>query len=523
MNKDETTKAQGVAYVLTFICMISLVILCFLIINQPSGMAALYIIFPIGIVAGLHIILGTGAIIAAIKAKNNLRNSWIYLYFISVLLYVLIELGFFTNLKQSFYKKADSLKYKQELLLFRAIKQKDITAVKQIIKSGVDLSHCFSHDRRFKDFSPLQYSFYYGTPEINHALLVAGADPVFSCAPAGSRISSPIVLAVRGQDVDSVSFLLAKNVPLTTPNNIYPLLPLAIAGRRTQLPPINPGRYHDKTKPDRKKTRKIITLLLAAGVPINDVYKHGTALLWAVASGDYDLVELLLKAGADPNKPENTSSYKFLPLFAAIRYQHPELAMLLLTNSPPADIQGWAGYYALITAAKFHDNQTVNFILESGFDLKSLYNEKNPNPYYRGIGEDLYDAIRKNNSSVIKALLAAGADINRPINTSGQPARPITALVADDLGKLKEIVALGGDVNAKDINGSAPLHLLAGCKYCSDPIPAMKNLLQLGADINILDKHGKTPLQRALDAKLADTQRFLRLHGAKATLAGTGP
>jgi len=484
-------------------------------------MAALYIIFPIGIVAGLHIILGAGAIIAAVKARNNLRNSWIYLYFISVLLSVFIWSGFFTNLKQSFCKKADSLEYKQELLLFQAIKQKDIATVKQIIKSGVNLSHCFSHDRRLKNFSPLQYSFYYGTPEINHALLVAGVDPVFSCAPAGNHISSPIVLAVRGQDVDSLSFLLAKNVPLTTPDNIYPLLPLAIAGKRTQLPPINPGRYQDKIKPDQGKTNKIVKLLLTARVPVNDVYKHGTALLWAVASGDYDLVELLLKAGADPNKSDDTSSYKFLPLFAAIRYQYPELAMRLLNNTPPADIKGWAGYFALITAAKFHNNQTVNFILESGFDLKSLYNEKNPNPYFRGIGEDLYNAFRKNEASVVKALLAAGADINRPINTSGHPAKPITALVADDLEKLKEIVALGGDVNAKDINGSAPLHLLAGCKYCSDPIPAMKNLLQLGADINILDKHRKTPLQRALDAKLADAQRFLRLHGAKATLPET--
>ncbi len=322
-------------------------------------------------------------------------------------------------------------------------------------------------------------------------------------------------------DVESVSFLLSKNVPLTTPNNIYPLIPLAIAGRRPQLPPINPGRYQDKIKPDRKKTHKIVKLLLTAGVPINDVYKHGTALLWAVASGDYDLVELLLKAGADPNNFEDTSLYKFSPLFAAIQYKHPELAMLLLTNSPPVDIKGWSGYYALITAAKFHDNQTVNFILQSGFDLKSLYNEKNPSPYYRGIGEDLYDAIRKNDSSVVKALLAAGVDINRPINTSGQPAKPITSLVTDDLKKLKEIVAFGGDVNAKDINGFAPLHLLAGCKYCSDPIPAMENLLQLGANINILDKQGKTPLQIAIKAKLDDTQRFLRLHGAKATLPGT--
>ncbi len=110
-------------------------------------------------------------------------------------------------------------------------------------------------------------------------------------------------------------------------------------------------------------------------------------------------------------------------------------------------------------------------------------------------------------------MLAAGADINRPFRTSGM--MPITALVAHDLELLKKVVALGGNVNARNKYGYAPLHELAGCKSSIDPIPAMENLLQLGADINILDSHGKTPLQIAINAKLTDTQQFLCSHGTK--------
>ncbi len=396
MSNDKSTKSQGRAYVLTFICMTSLVILLFLIMNQPSGMAALYIIMPMGIVAMLHIVLGAGAIISAIKAGNHLRNSWIYLYFISVLLFVLIWSGFFSNFQKSLQNKADTLQHKKEMALFQAIKQKDLTAVEQIIKSGVNLSHCFSHDRALKKFSLLQYSFYYGTPEINHALLEAGADPVFSCAPADSYIGEPIVLALRGQDVESVIFLLDKNVPLFKPNNKNPLLPIAIAGTRSQLPPLNLSRYNNKKKPNRDKTYKIVRLLLAAGAPINDFYHHGTALHWALASGDYELVELLLKAGADPNISEDKPSYQSLsPLLTAIKYKHPELARLLLNNTPPADIKGWAGYTALITAAKLDDKQTISFILQAGFNLKPLYDTKHPNSYHPGIGKELYDAIRE--------------------------------------------------------------------------------------------------------------------------------
>lgn len=517
MSNDKSTKFQGRAYVLTFICMISSVILLFLIMNQPSGMAALYLIFPMGIVVLLHIVLGAGAIISAIKAGNYLRNSWVYLYFISILLFVLIWSGFFTNFQKSLHNKMDNLQYKKEMALFQAIKQKDLTAVKQIIKSGANLSHCFNHDRALKNFSPLQYSFYYGTTEINHALLQAGADPVFSCAPADSYIGEPIVLAIRGQDVESVIFLLDKNVPLSKPSNKNPLLPLAIAGRRSQMPPPNPSRYDDKLKPDLGKTHQIVKLLLDAKAPINDFYHHGTALHWAITLGNYELVELLLKAGADPNIQEHTPNHNSSPLLTAIKYIHPELVKLLLTNTQPANIKGWVGYDALITASRLNDSQTTDFILQAGFNLKPLYDTKHPNSFHRGIGNDLYKAIRKKNDSIVNALLAAGADINRPVQTSGV-TKPITALVANDFELLKKVIALGGDVNAKDKDGNAPLHNLARCKSCIDPIPAMKNLLQLGADINILNRHQKTPLDIAINARLADTQQFLRSNGAKTTL-----
>jgi len=521
MNKEKAAKAQSRAYVLTFICIISLIILIFLLINQPSGMAALYLILPVGIVAGLHIFLGTGAIISAIMAGNHLRNSWIYIYFFSVLLFVFIESGSFTNLQRSYHKRADTVQYKNELQLFQAIKQKDIIRVEQIIKNGVDLSHCFNYDMALKNFSALQYSFYCGTEEINHALLFAGADPVFSCSPAKNRISSPIVLAVRGQDVKSVIFLLNKNVPLVTPDNNNPLLAVAIAGTRHSLPPYHSNSRYKTKKPDPEKTRKIVKLLLGAGAPLNHFYHHGTALHWALASNDYKLVELLLKTGADPNIFEKNHPVRYLslPLLTAIQYRHPELAMLLLTNTPPANIDGWAGFYALITAAKLHDSQTVNFILQAGFDIKPFYDEKNPDPHCNTINKVLYDAIRNDDDSIVSALLAAGADINKPFSNHGFTS-PITALVTDNLELLKKVVALGGDVNAKDINGSAPLHRLASCKSCSDPLPAMENLLQLGAEIDIHDKYGKTPLQRAISAGLSDTQQFLRSHGAKAMQLG---
>jgi ankyrin repeat protein len=79
---------------------------------------------------------------------------------------------------------------------------------------------------------------------------------------------------------------------------------------------------------------------------------------------------------------------------------------------------------------------------------------------------------------------------------------------------VKQHIAAGTDVNAKDKHGGAPLH---SATLHSAIFPHHKEVVELliaaGADVNAKDKRGKTPLDRAIDFKHPETAALLRKHG----------
>ncbi len=60
--------------------------------------------------------------------------------------------------------------------------------------------------------------------------------------------------------------------------------------------------------------------------------------------------------------------------------------------------------------------------------------------------------------------------------------------------KVKILLEVGADINAKDENGLAPIHVFSECCY-----EMIERLIQYGADVNIKDRIGKTPLHHAVD------------------------
>jgi hypothetical protein len=87
-----------------------------------------------------------------------------------------------------------------------------------------------------------------------------------------------------------------------------------------------------------------------------------------------------------------------------------------------------------------------------------------------------------------------------------------------------EIVALGGDVHAKNRRGATPLH------YAADGGPASPRwrpkvqsetivaLLRAGADVNAVNKSGVAPLHRAVRTRSAPAVRTLLENGADVNL-----
>jgi len=116
-----------------------------------------------------------------------------------------------------------------------------------------------------------------------------------------------------------------------------------------------------------------------------------------------------------------------------------------------------------------------------------------------GPSVDIHKAAAKGQIEAVKQYLAAGADVNAKDKWEETPLH---------LARTKEIVELliakGADVNAKDKYGRTPLH------YAVDREIA-ELLIANGANVNAKDGDGETPLDLT-NTEIAD---LLREHGGK--------
>ena len=123
--------------------------------------------------------------------------------------------------------------------------------------------------------------------------------------------------------------------------------------------------------------------------------------------------------------------------------------------------------------------------------------------------ESIVAAIRLGNIEAIKQHLAAGTDVNAKNEWGGTPLHFAT------FGSHKEVVELliakGADVNAKDGVGETPLHWAA--KEGNKEVVEL--LIAKGADVNAKDDVGDTPLDMAIGLEQPETVDLLRKHGGK--------
>ena len=119
---------------------------------------------------------------------------------------------------------------------------------------------------------------------------------------------------------------------------------------------------------------------------------------------------------------------------------------------------------------------------------------------------DIYGAAYSGNIDAVKQHLAAGTDVNAKNEWGGTPLHYAT------FGGHKEVVELliakGADVNAKDGVGETPLHWAA--KEGNKEVVEL--LIAKGADVNAKDDVGDTPVDWANNK---ETDDLLRKHGGK--------
>jgi ankyrin repeat protein len=268
----------------------------------------------------------------------------------------------------------------------------------------------------------------------------------------------------------------------------------------------------------RQGHAEVVKALLDAGVNVNQL-KAGdstSALLVATINGQFDVGELLLERGADPNL---ASENGVTPLYAAINVQW---APKTLYPQPRAYLNQNVSYLEFMTRLLERGaNPNVRLkkkVWYSGYNFdQSGVDEIGATPFWRAAyGADV-DAM--------KLLVAHGADPNIP--TIKPAARP---LVGD-----------GGDVRVRrDVSGKAPvpvggpsvtpLQAAAGVGYgegfaanahrhaAGGMLAAVRYLVEeLHADVNARDHDGNTALHHAAARGDNEMIVYLAEHGADVT------
>jgi uncharacterized protein len=333
--------------------------------------------------------------------------------------------------------------------LTKAVNAGDIQAVRALIKSGADVNA-----RSGDGSTPLLWAAHSSNDDIARMLIAAKA----AVNVANDYGITPLLEASKTGDAAMMELLLqaGANPSLAHPEGQTPLLAAARSG-------IAPA----------------VRLLVARGVDVNaaETYQQTTPLMWAAAENHLDVVDLLIKAGADVNRQAHVTSVKdrknadhptggFTPLMWAARAGNETMVRRLVARGANVNLKNGDDASAAMIAIYNDRFDVAATLIELGSDVNdgSLYMAVE----MRDATTDqfAFDGSRRRPDhpntqtalGLIKMLLDKGADPNKTFtgqlhstsmpNTDRFDNTPFfRAAIAADVEALKVFIAHGAKLD----------------------------------------------------------------------------
>ena len=237
----------------------------------------------------------------------------------------------------------------------------------------------------------------------------------------------------------------------------------------------------------KKGFEHCLEIMLEHGLDVNHVFQAGTLLMAAVQSRREDIVKLLLRRGADPNRQllEPGSAHRAGKLTLVATH-----LMRLLTPTPPG-----------MSSTEQQDSVKLHEASQSIYELSPLAKAC-----------DLIDL------SVVKRLVAASARVDAQDNY-GISALHIAARTGN-----KEITTFlietgGASLDICLQNGSRPIHSAAS----RNQVDCLSVFLHHDEDINVLNNDGWSALHWAAETGCWDAVAFLLDKNADKSLMAKEP
>lgn len=165
-----------------------------------------------------------------------------------------------------------------------------------------------------------------------------------------------------------------------------------------------------------------------------------TALIAAASRGHQEVVEALLRCGADVNVKDKRG---YNALFNALENKNEDVADLLMAQQNlDLNARGWNGVTALIAYVWRDRKDAVENLLSRGADVS---------PGDANGDTALHGAAENGNVEILLVLLAKGADPNAKNKVGGTPLMWSAAFGHEEAAK--ELLAHGADASLKDADG----------------------------------------------------------------------